>query len=359
MPYTRRTFKETTAPGYFDLSDSASVATQKIVAWFDAVTSDIETLGNRYDEFFRLWMTKDYSSVTPFPEMFLYYLADNYGFSYVRNDLNFIRDLLSYLISPARGENFSASLNQLFDAMVDFGWIIPPWDVIAGPNTFANYAESLVIYSTSVGAPATPSNTPYVERAWSAPIGWTKLPSSATYLSYGHLSGSDIVWSAPRATNLAVVYYSVNLLADLPGAPALGSIGLVNNDGTGDTSSGYYYDGTVWQKFTTSNENQGLVGTDPVNESSAVFAPDGYVSSIEPPPASGPSEGYGVYAILGASASLYTIKIVVELTPLGAQYLDVIITLLKRIKPAVLPILLVYTVSGVTNTVEIRDLNSI
>lgn len=357
--YNRRTFKETTAPGYFNFSDDQAVATQKIVAWFDGVTSEIQTTNRRYDEFFRLWMTKDYTSVTPYPDMFLYYLADNYGFNFVRNDLNFIRDLLSYLITPASGENFSASLNLLFNSMVRFGWIIPPWEVIAGPNTFANFAELLVVYSTSVGAPATPSNTPYVERAWTAPVGWTKVPASATYYSYGYLSGTDIVWMTPRSTALVVSYYSVALLADLPGAPSTGSIGLVQSDGTGDVSAIYYYDGSIWRKVSTPNENQGLVGVDDPNEGSAVFAPDGYVSTIEPPPAAGPTEGYGFYAMLGDIASLQTLKILITLTDLGNQYIDVIITLLKRIKPIVTPLLLVYTHDGTTNTIEIKDLRSI
>jgi len=357
--YTRRTFKETTAPGYFNFSDDQAVATQKIVAWFDAVTLKLQESGRRYDEFFRLWMTKDYSTVTPYPGMFLYYLADQYGFSFLRNDLNFIRDLLTYLITPIGGENFSSSLNLLFNSMVRFGWVIPPWDVVAGVNTYSNYAEMLVIYSTSGAPPSTPANTPYTERAWTAPVGWTKVAASATYYSYGYLSGGDIVWMTPRSTALVVNYYSVANLAGLPGSPTTGDLGLVADDTTGDVSATYYYDGAVWRKVTTPNANQGQVGVDDPTTGSAVFAPDGFVSTIDPPPVSGPSEGYGFYAMLGPLASIQTLKILITVTDLGNQYIDVIISLLKKIKPVVTPILLVYTHDGTTNTIEIKDLNSV
>lgn len=357
--FTRRTFKESVAPGYFNFSENAKPETKKLIDWFDRITLELQTSARRYDEFFRLWMTKDYSSITPYPEMYLYYLADNYGFGFLRNDLNFIRDLLTYLTAPVDDETFSKAVNQLFNAMLNFGWITPPWFISAGAGTASRFAETLVVFSTSGSPPSTPSNTPYTPRTWSAPVGWTKTFASATYYSYGYLVGGDIVWLSPRLTSLLVNYYDAEDLSDFPLTPSTGDICLVADDGTGDVGAGYYYDGGAWRKFTTPNANQGLVGTDDPTTSSAVLAPATYVSSVTPPPISGPSQGFGFYSLLSVISAVNSLEIFLTLTTLGGQYIDVIIILLKRIKPIPTNLLLTYLLEGVTESVEIKDLNSV
>lgn len=357
--FERRTFQKTVAPGYFNFSSSQKPETKKIVDWLDGVTSELQTSARRYDEFFRLWMTKDYSDVTPFPGMYLYYLADSYGYNYIRNDLNFIRDLLTYLTAPIDDETFSSAVNQLFQSMLNFGWILPPWFISAGAGTASRFAETLVIFSTSVSAPSTPSNTPYVAREWEAPVGWGKVVSGATYYSYGYLVGSDIVWTTPRSTSLVVNYFDAADLSGFPLSPSTGDICLVADDGTGDVGAGYYYDGATWRKFSTPNANQGLVGSTDPTESSAVLAPATYISSSTPPPISGPSQGFGFYSLLSVITSVNSLEIFLTLTTLGGQYLDVIIRLLKQIKPIPAALTLTYTLDDIPNSVEIKDINSV
>lgn len=357
--FERRTFQKTVAPGYFNFSGSQKPETKKIVDWLDGVTSELQTSARRYDEFFRLWMTKDYSTVTPFPEMYLYYLADSYGYNYLRNDLNFIRDLLTYLTAPIDDETFSSAVNQLFLTMLNFGWILPPWFITAGEGTASRFAEALVVFSSSVSTPSTPPNTPYTPRTWEPPVGWTKLQSSSTFYSYGYLVAGEIVWTAPRSTSLVVDYYDAADLSGLPVSPTTGSIGLVSDGGDGDVGAGYYFDGVAWRKFTTPNENQGEVGVDVAGESSAVLAPSTFVSSLTPPPVLGPSQGFGFYSLLSVITSVNKLEIYLTLTTLGGQYIDVIIRLIKQIKPIPAALTLVYTLEGVSEAVEIKDINSV
>jgi hypothetical protein len=54
MIYTRRTFQQLTAPGYFDFSSLQTEMTAKMNTWFNTVTAVIHDNINLMDSIFRL-----------------------------------------------------------------------------------------------------------------------------------------------------------------------------------------------------------------------------------------------------------------------------------------------------------------
>jgi len=75
------------------------------------------------------------------------------------------------------------------------------------------------------------------------------------------------------------------------------------------------------------------------------------LSSLIPPPVSGPSQGYGKYAGLYQS-TIYTgsINIVMDLTTAGNTNLGTIIFLLRKLKPSIIALYLNYSINGGTSS---------
>lgn len=363
MIYQRSTFQQLTAPGYFDFSGSQTAKTAAMVAWFDGVTADLETQANLFDETFRLWATRDYSAVTVSRHPWLLHLMKQNGIEWFHGSNQQAAALLSYVT-----KSYPVSIAQCFQELFDFlvaapiEWITTAGSIGAGYNTPVKYAETLVIYSTSVSLPSTPANITYDERAWLAPAGWSKTASSATFYSRGYLSGGDIVWMTPRSTTGLSMMSDAASLASLPVSPATGDLCGVKDDGTGDVGAIYCYDGATWRKTTTPNANQGLVGVDASRESSGVYAPEtGYISSVGAPPVGGPTDGYGFYGLYGSYDLRESgIFLSMALTSDGVSNLGMIIMLARRIKPALNALFIRYTTptNPLFTTLEIADLGA-
>jgi len=121
-----------------------------------------------------------------------------------------------------------------------------------------------------------------------------------------------------------------------------GTLCIVYDDGTGDSGSVYYSDGTAWRKSSYTNVDLGLVvpgAARPNPEAIAVFAPNpasvAYtIDSAQPPPADGPTGGYGTFATWAATA-IASGEITIQLNQLtgGAVATATLFELLRRIIP--------------------------
>lgn len=351
-------FKSLTAPGYFNFSDSQSADTAKYVAWFDALTNYIKQNAERFDSFFRLWKTQDYSGTTINRTPYVEYLLKLYGIQWFNGTDEDAVKVIG-LVSRSYVQSTITNIQYLLQALSEapLSWTNGIAQIASGGKKSAIFAENLIIFSTSVGLPATPSPQVYPDKSWLAPVGWTKQPSSATYLSRGYLSGGNIVWSAPISTSTAFKYTTVSTLGTLPGSPSTGDVAIVASDGSGDYGAVYYYDGAVWRKNSTPNSYQGSVGQ--IN-ARAVFAPDPdttQVSSSIQPPVSGPSQGYGIYGSLSSfEIGSLQIYILADLTTEGNNNLSIIMYLLRKLKPTIDRMFLNYSINGVGEyQVEIFD----
>lgn len=364
MILTRSTFRELTAPGYFDFSDSQTEKTAAIIAWFDSVTQIAENQANLYDETFRLWMTRDYSSVTVSRHPWLLYLLKQNSIGWYQGSNTAAAAVLAYV-----AKSYPVRVAECFQEFFEYisapplSWTSGIGGIVSGYDTPALMAETLIVYSTAGSPPATPSPGTYIPREWTAPSGWSKTAASAAYYSRGYLDGTDIIWMTPRSTTGVAIMTDVADLASLPVSPSTGDLCGVLDDGTGDTGAVYYYDGSEWRKTTTPNEDAGSVFTDPPGEGSAVIAPDGeFVSSLTPPPSYGPTEGYGFYSIWGSFPVQSTgISVYLNLTEAGVASLGMIILLLRRIKPSLKALFMYYTTptNPVYTLVEIYDEGSV
>jgi hypothetical protein len=364
---TLQTSRQLTAPGYFDFSGSQSVYTGKVFAWIDSAMQVWINQLNLMDSFFRLWLSYDYSVTTVSRTPYVQKKLNDYGIGWFRGSDTqgaALVGLVSRGYSNTASENFQFLFSKL--SSTPFLWCDPVVQLIYGTQYPALYAETLLIYSNSVGLPATPSPQTYIERAWAAPVGWTQAASESTYFSRGYLSGSDIVWMAPQSTSTVYPYYNVAEIADLPVAPDTGSLAGVQDDGTGDEGAIYYYDGAVWRKTTTPNVNQGTVasGSVPTPSPRAVAAPNPDslaepLTSLLQPPVSGPSQGYGMYGgYAQILLSARNIALVIKLTAAGVQNLGIIINLLRRIKPTLNALTLYYTTELDNTPVQIEILDA-
>ncbi len=364
MIYTDPTFRELTAPGYFDFSSGQTAKTAAMVAWFDAVMARWGAQVNLFDETFRLWATRDYSAVTVSMTPWLLRLLNENGIGWFGGTIEQSVALLTY-ISKSYPSSIAMCFQELFEflAAAPLQWMTGAGTIEIGLDLPARFAETLIIYSTSGTPPATPAATVYTALEWTAPTGWDKTASSATYYSRGYLSGGNIVWMTPRATSAVSMMQDVADLGSLPGSPSAGDLCGVADDGTGDVGAIYYYDGAAWRKTTTPNVNQGEViyevAPDP---GSTVFAENGYVSSTIQPSASGPSEGYGYYGIFGEFV-IYPrrINIKMDLTTAGVSNLGMIVYLFRKIKPTLNQLVLLYTTP--TNPdytfIDVKDIGAV
>lgn len=367
MPFA--SFKSLTAPGFFDFSETQTPTTQKIIAWFDAVSAIVQNQTNLYDAIFRQWESKDYSGITISRTPYLENLLTQYGLRWFLGSNTQAAALLSFL-SSGFGDNDALNFQAFFNfiSAPPLSWIdnsSNPFQIVSGSKIPTKPAEVFILFSSSVSTPPTPPNVLYAPRAWTAPSGWSLNPSSSSYVSRGYLVGTNIVWTTPQNTATQPQFFLVASLATLPPSPPAFSLASVLSDGSGDVGAIYFYDGAVWQKNSSPNVNQGglpfLIGA-PLPR--AVAAPDpasvSYpVSSDIAPPATGGSQGYGMYAGLSPqiiSSSIFIVSIL--FTASGFQNLASVINVLRRIKPTLFRLTIAYTVSGSPNPptqIEIFD----
>lgn len=346
-------FRKLTAPGYFNFSDSQTEDTKKYIAWFDSVTNLVKDQITRFDSFHRLWITYDYSSCTITRTPYIAYLLNKYGIQWFLGTDQQAAALIG-LVSRSYSDSLTLNYQYFFQALssTPFSWVNGTSQIVAGYKDPAIFAENLVVYSNSPTAPATPAAMPYVDRNWIAPPGWSKQPASSTYFSRGYISGGNIVWMTPRSTSLSYKYTEIANTTSFPATPSIGDMAIVNNDSSGDYGSIYYYDG-IWRKTTTTNINQGLA-SDAGLTIRAVLAPvtSGELSSANPPPTSGRSQGYGKYAGLYQS-TIYSgsINIMMDLTTDGNNNLGIIIYLLRKLKPSTMSLYLSYSLNGSAATI--------
>jgi hypothetical protein len=334
------TVKNLTPPGYFNLSPAALQSTNDYVTWWDNILSKrANDSVNLKQLLLTPWLYNHPDSPrTPY----LQYLTTLYGMGFfggTNNQAAYLYRLLSSAWSLSTIYNISMIL-QTF-SLPPFSW----FTMTAGGITAGNLVSSLMdtgflIYSTA-SSPSTPSPTAYLPRAWTVPVGWTQAASSAVKYSRGYKSGSTIIWCAPRPVsdfNNAYVF-SVNIPVAIP---SVGTIAIVNDDGTGDISSVYYCDGTAWRKNSTPNADLGLVnptGGRPSPEAITVWAPNPTtvpyaIDSQVPPPVSGATQGYGTFATW-ANNLIFTDEITITVVQIagGTVALATLTELLRRIKP--------------------------
>lgn len=357
MIYTRKTFQQQTAPGYFDFSSQQTAKTKAMVAWFDAWTARIEAQVNLFDDTFRLWATRNYSAVTVTMTPWLLYLMNQNGIGWFNGTIAQTVQLLTYF-SKAYPANIVLCFQQLFEFLLtNLAWTVDTGTIYFASNTPAQSAETLLIYSTSGTAPTTPVAQTYTALTWAAPTGWSKTAASATYYARGYLSAGNIVWMSPRSTTGITMTSDAANLAGLPATPTTGDICNVYSDGTGDIGAVYYYDGSVWRKTTTPNANQGQVvnGLPPIPGSAVWSTGSGYTSSGDVPPVTGPSQGYGYYGTYGIYlTNSKVIDIHLNLTTAGVANLGMIVFLLRRIKPTLNILMLKYTTPTNPNITELN-----
>lgn len=349
------TFQQLTAPGYFNFSGTQLPATKKISDWFNLSSQIWADQANLMDSFFRLWLTHDYSTATITRTPYVQYKLQQWGLGWISLPDTQAVAIVGY-VSRGYSTSTATNIQFLFEfiAAPPLVWCNLPIQIVYGQQYPAIFSETLIIYSNSVTPPSTPSSQPYIERDWDPPVGWTQFASESTYFSRGYLDSGNIIWMDPQPTNVVYPFYNVATVGDLPASPDIGSLGSVEDDGSGDVSAVYYFDGVDWQKTTTQNVNQGLVagGVIPDPQPRAVNAPNPDTNptpiiSQNPPPVTGGSQGYGMYGglaqiVLSANEIIFQ----VELTSAGFDNLGIIVNLLRRIKPTLNNFILVYTIEG-------------
>lgn len=360
MIYTRRTFQQLTAPGYFDYSSQQTVFDKKINDWFNSTTAIIQDNINLMDSIFRLWASRSYALTTVNITPWIKYLLTQNGIGWYSQNLEIAVKLLIY-VTRSYPKSAILCFQQYFDFLLDVGWITQAGQILFSSATPARTSETFLIYSTSPTPPSAPPPSTYTPLLWSAPSGWTIAASNATYYARGYISGGNIVWMAPLSVNTVYLMIDVAIVGDLPsGGINIGQLAGVYDDGSGDVGAIYYWDGTTWRKTTGVNANQGLVvGQVPPVPGSTVYSPesDTYSSGIQPP-VDGPSEGYGYYGIYGQlELKAKRIDIIIDLTADGVANLGLIIFLFRKIKPTLNSLYVNYTTPTNPELTEIEILD--
>lgn len=338
------TVQKLTPPGYFNLSPAALSSTKDYVEWWNNILSEIANDSiNLKTMLLTPWLYEDYpvsGQVVPW----LQYLLNMYGVGFfvgLNSQAAYLYRLVSSAWSTSTIYNITMILQTL--SLPPFSWFTMSSPVITAGNLVSSITDTgFIIYSTAGSLPSTPSPSTYTARAWVLPSGWTYSAASATYYCRGYISGSDIVWSTPRAVSdfLNPYVFSLNIPVAVPSA---GTVALVYDDSTGDVGSIYYSDGVSWRKNSTPNIDLGLVdplsGIRPDPEAITVWAPDpttiSYaIDSAIPPPSSGPTEGYGTFASWAVTA-IFNDQITISVSQIagGNNALAVLLELLRKIKP--------------------------
>ena len=355
---TDLTLQKLTPPGYFNLSEAASSAQKDFMAWFQLQLTDS---GTQADALRLLVLSPWLVSFSDTPRVpYLNYLLSTYGIGFF-GGTNTQAAYLYALISGAWSTSVLVNIKTILDAlcMPPFSWFLSDLSprVLNGILTPAITDAGFLIYSTAA-SPATPANTPYADLTWGVPAGWARKKSSALSYSRGYLSGSNIIWSAPRTvadfTNETLFSAAVPLAV-----PSAGTVCIVNDDGTGDKRSIYYSDGSAWRKNSATNENLGLVpgdGTLPDENTIAIWAPNPSsvpyaIASADPPLVTSETQGYGMFAGM-ANTMISANAITCQITQIagGSIALATLLTLFRRIKP--IPITIKVVIDGTTYTIS-------
>jgi hypothetical protein len=340
------TVQRLTPPGYFDLSEVASQKHRDFIMWFQQQLDLREDLASSFKELVLTPWLVDFNDYPRAP--YLDYLLRTYGFGYfssTNNQAAALYKLVSSGWSTSTFENMKTVLDTF--CLPPFSWFDATFlpRIFSGLFVPSQMDTGFLIYSTA-SSPSTPANTAYTARAWTTPVGWTRAASSAVKYCRGYLSGSDIVWCAPRVVSdfLNTPYFSASVPAAVPSA---GIICIVNDDGTGDMRSIYYSDGTAWRKNSTPNADLGLVVPNtgrPAPEAITVWSPDPStapysIASSIPPPSDGATQGYGTFAGW-AGTDISANEVILRLHQLsgGVTAIAVVLAMLRRIKPVSLNI---------------------
>ena len=345
---TALTVSKLTPPGYFDLSEVATSHHRDYITWFQqqlTLRSDLATSMSQL--VLTPWLV-DFADNPRAP--YLNYLLRTYGFGLgssiiTNNQAASLYKLASGAWSTSTLENMKTVLDAF--CLPPFSWFDATFlpRIYSGLFVPSQMDTGYLIYTTA-SSPSTPSNTSYASRVWTVPTGWTRAASSAVKYCRGYLVGANIVWSTPRPVSdfLNKPYFS----ASVPSSVAsVGTICIVNDDGTGDKRAIYYSDGTEWRKNSLTNINLGLVipdGERPTPEAVTVWAPDpssvSYsIASSIPPPLDGPTQGYGTFAGW-AGTNISANEVILKLRQIsgGSAGIAIVMAMLRRIKPPALTI---------------------
>ena len=338
----KMTVAKLTPPGYFNLADDAPATHKAYITWWNAILSNRATQAEALKT---LILTPWLVSHLDYPRTpWLDYLLKQYGFGFFGGTNNQAAALYKLI---SNGWNRSTIKNILLViqtlCLSPFSWfdslLLP--HIITG-NLLPSVADTgFIIYSTAVSAPATPTATTYAARAWVTPSGWTNTAASATFYSRGYISGSTLKWCAPRPVSdfLVAATYSASVPVAIGSA---GTICIVATDSASDYGVVYYSDGTAWRKNSYTNVDLGQIvpgALRPVPEAVTVLAPNPAsvtysVDSNQPPPAAGPTEGYGTFSTWSATAVM-TNEITIQLHQLTGVSIAIatLFELLRRIIP--------------------------
>jgi hypothetical protein len=339
---SKMTVAALTPPGYFNLASDAPATHKAYITWWDAILSNRSAQATALKT---LILTPWLVSHLDYPRTpWLDYLLRQYGVGFF-GGTNDQAAALYKLVS--NGWNRSTIKNVLLViqtlCLPPFSWfdstLVP--QIITG-NLLPSVSDTgFIVYSTAGSAPATPAPTTYAARGWASPTGWTSSAASATFYSRGYISGSNLVWCAPRPVSDFSNPYAFS--ATVPVAiPSAGTICIVASDGSGDSGVVYYSDGSAWRKSSAVNVDLGLVNTvaaRPSPEAVSVLAPNpasvSYaIDSQVPPPVAGPTQGYGTFSTWSATA-IMTNEIAIQLHQLagGSIAIATLFELLRRIIP--------------------------
>jgi hypothetical protein len=343
---TELTVQKLTPPGYFDLSEVASAKHKDFITWFQQQLDLRTNLATLLKQLVLTPWLVDFNDYPRAP--YLDYLLRQYGFGYFSSTNNQAAALYK-LVSSGWSTSTFENMKTVLDAfcLPPFSWFDATFlpRIFSGLFVPSKMDTGFLIYSTA-SSPSTPSNTAYTARAWTTPAGWTRAASSAVKYCRGYLSGANIVWSTPRAVSdfLNTPYFSASIPLSVA---SVGTICIVNDDGTGDKRAIYYSDGTAWRKNSMPNADLGIVipnAARPSPEAITVWAPNpasvSYsIASSIPPPSSGPTQGYGTFAGW-AGTNISANQVILRLHQLsgGVSAIAIVLAMLRRIKPVSLQI---------------------
>jgi hypothetical protein len=338
---TELTLQKLTPTGYFNLLESAPAKHKDYMTWFKQQLDFQSDISVQLKALVLTPWLIDFNDAPRAP--YVNHLLTTYGFGFYSGTNNQAAALYK-LISGAWDKSLIANVKRVLDT-----FCLPPFSWFAVDLLPRIYSGILVpaitdtgfLMYTTAASPATPADTPYTNRVWVVPSGWTRAASSAVNYCRGYLVGSNIKWCAPRPVSdfSNETYFSATLPLAVPTA---GTLCIVLDDGTNDKNAVYYSDGTAWRKNSMTNVNLGLVplsGERPDPEAIAVWAPNPSsvtysISSAIRPPADGNSEGYGTFAgWADIDVVNNELKIRLEQIAGGDLAIATVLAVMRRIKP--------------------------
>lgn len=336
------TVKELTPPGYFNQAEDAPALSAAYITWWNNILAARANDANSLNTLIQTPWLVDHLDYPRTP--LLSHLLNLYGFGFFTGTNNQAASLYK-LVSTAWSNSSARNILLVAQSfcLAPFSWFdinfLP--HLVAGNLLVSQMDTGFIIYSTAVSVPATPADTAYSAREWTAPTGWANAPASATFYSRGYISGTVLKWCAPRPVsdfeNTAIFSASVPVAI-----ASAGTICIVDDDGTGDKGAVYYSDGSAWRKNSYKNIDLGLVtveGARPDPEAITVWAPNPAsvtyaVDSQTPPPADGDTQGYGTFSTW-AETAIFTNEITIQLHQIagGSMALATLFEALRRVKP--------------------------